>query len=1044
VKNGPAAALAILSLMHRYCVVPFSPTDKADFIAARIASSRCVAIVTIAATPQEVEAAEAAKEAHVKMLALQLESTTGFLVPPPPCDAPLSPSLPLAAEATCLILHTSGTTGEPKRVPFSMSRLIKSGEVLAAALGLQPRETGLNMMPLHHVGGITTCIFAPLVAGGQMIFSPKFDPVEWLELVDSKRIAWSYLVPAMWTAVLEAGELIGPRSRPWLRVLRNAGAGLPHDLALRLAAMFPQTTILPTYGMTECMPIAAPPLGYKLQRPESVGPPLANMRIVSREVLRGGASVAPGTVGEIALFGLGEEQLFPGYEDAEGTVVLPADGFFRTGDLGKVDEDGWLYVVGRCKEVVNRGGEIISPLEVEQVINAHPLVRECMCFAVPHDVLEEVVGVALPADSLVDLEHIRRWCAQRLHGPMLPAFLLLVDELPRTAGTGKLMRSGFAHKVGLPPLSGPETATQQLKSGTPPKLVEPSVDAARVEDALQQSLEVLDARVVTLMEEGVSVALVSPQHVDCHTLRAMLSTRLPEHSLPKHVVAVDTESLKAPEESARKHIPHLIDEAPTTVTTQVDSLSRVLHEAGKKTPEDYVMMSHMYWLAMYGIIYHHVELSIWNLNIPKGAYSYVPPDLRSINLIYMMIDGVALPSFTFLAGLNDVRYPQTHWKGAVRKIVLGLVLGFLLKLPNVWGAGDISWLILNLCVYRAIYLPFQLVQHRLPASADVVYTVAVALITFGVHMTCKATDCPWPLALNDDFRGVYSGKLLANYWIYYALFPRIIPSSAFRPMTKGWWALCGKKFERVASLRLVAFTLAVLSALFLGLMYHEWRDWSGVHGMNDRSTNLWASTLALSLCFLFIVSSGHMFPGSPTLLSLAGECSYMCLLLHWSLLNGPVASFGPEPWDQLHLILVHLSMPSFLITLADVLIFAGFCLALQLACSFSLTLTQPVKPFRWPIHLCSKLLCVRSNSSFERLSALTCRFPVFHAPIPRATALSWLILLLFGFIGPLKWPQASTPANSTNAQSSLADVSTWRSASTGVLGHSLQPALLPY
>lgn len=202
-----------------------------------------------------------------------------------------------------------------------------------------------------------------------------------------------YLVPAMWTVILDLGAQLPKRSRPWLRVLRNAGAALPHDMALQLAALFPQTTILPTYGMTEvarltpraqpapsilshsqlprtstsrrssfivprrthrcvqCMPIAAPPLGYRLERPGSVGPKLANMKIIDRSLPLTDSELPVGEIGEIAIFGLGEEQLFPGYENEAGAIMPMANGIFGTGDLGRVDADGWLYIVGRSKEV---------------------------------------------------------------------------------------------------------------------------------------------------------------------------------------------------------------------------------------------------------------------------------------------------------------------------------------------------------------------------------------------------------------------------------------------------------------------------------------------------------------------------------------------------------------------------------------------------------------------------------------------------------------------------------------------------------------------
>lgn len=197
--NGPMSATALVAFAYRYCVVPCGPADRVDYVTSRIQSARCVALVTLAGSEQEAGARAAAAAANVPVVSIVAKSERGeFALPPSPPNAPAATGStpPLDPDAICLILHTSGTTGASKRVPYSMRRLLCAGEKLAAALGLKKGETGLNMMPLHHVGGITTCIFAPLVAGCRMIFAPRFDASDWFDAIDGPdRVSWFASLP---------------------------------------------------------------------------------------------------------------------------------------------------------------------------------------------------------------------------------------------------------------------------------------------------------------------------------------------------------------------------------------------------------------------------------------------------------------------------------------------------------------------------------------------------------------------------------------------------------------------------------------------------------------------------------------------------------------------------------------------------------------------------------------------------------------------------------------------------------------------------------
>ena len=285
----------------------------------------------------------------------------------------------MESEDIVLILHTSGTTGI-SRVPFTLRRLIACGRALAHSLELGALDVGLNMMPLHHVGGIACNLAAPLVSRSRMIYADSFVAAEWHTLVRTPRptVTWCYAVPTMWSLILQHCDQTGDALPPTLRLLRSGAAHMSHSVALRLAALLgPRSCFMPTYSMTECMPIASPPVGYDLSRAGSVGYPIViGVRIVDGE----GAAVADGDTGEVSLEhnATGTDQLFDGYEataDAEasstGAAGLLNSYPFKTGDLGRIDDEGWLFLTGRSKECINRAGELLSPAQIETVFEEH-------------------------------------------------------------------------------------------------------------------------------------------------------------------------------------------------------------------------------------------------------------------------------------------------------------------------------------------------------------------------------------------------------------------------------------------------------------------------------------------------------------------------------------------------------------------------------------------------------------------------------------------------------------------------------------------------
>ena len=297
------------------------------------------------------------------------------------------------------------------------------------------------------------------MAGGSTICCASFDPNLFWDLVEGSGPTWYYASPSMHSTILIEGEnRTSALTNSSIRLVCNAAGALLPTLASQLQTTF-GCTVLPSYGMTECMPIATPPVTYRLDRPGTsgvaVGPELS---------IRDSANKAlpPGTTGTICVRGA---PTFPGYLNSNhiDRSVFTSDGWFDTGDMGYMDKDGYLYINGRSKEVINRGGEIISPFEVEDAIvsaASNPTstifgrVTEAMAFSVPHDVLQEVVGIVIVTSSgkaRPDLRQLQEAIRTTLDQPKWPVVVVYMDGVPKAKN--KLLRIRFAERIGLDTIS---------------------------------------------------------------------------------------------------------------------------------------------------------------------------------------------------------------------------------------------------------------------------------------------------------------------------------------------------------------------------------------------------------------------------------------------------------------------------------------------------------------------------------------------------------------------------------------------------------------
>ena len=347
VANGPLLAASLLCVLGRYCAMPLDPTTPADVLLADLIARRATALVVIGGTAEAAKARAALSAAATPPLALIELMACGRLgecaLPPPPVDGAgrgLAPTRPNGPDDKVLLLRTSGTTGAPKGVGFTLRRLLLGGAGISASLRLSADDVCLSMPPLNHVGGISCNLLAPLLVGAPTIFAPRVDPARFFDALagpGALAASFCYLVPAGWGLVLQYAREHPSleRSRPWprLRLLRNAGSALPHELALQLVGLFgPAVAVLPTYGMTEAMPIASPPADYRLERPGSVGAPCTGVSIEIVHV-ESGAVLPAGEMGEITVAGPTVLNCYE--EDGGSSGVFTSSGHFRTGDLGK-------------------------------------------------------------------------------------------------------------------------------------------------------------------------------------------------------------------------------------------------------------------------------------------------------------------------------------------------------------------------------------------------------------------------------------------------------------------------------------------------------------------------------------------------------------------------------------------------------------------------------------------------------------------------------------------------------------------------------------
>ena len=334
-----------------------------------------------------------------------------------------------------VVLFTSGTSGKPKGAILTHGGLGAAADNAAGALRLGPEDVVLGAAPFSHVLGLATGVVATLLSGSAIAVVRRFQPEATLELMTQTRTTILLGVPTMLIGLCDAARTAA--ELPPVRIAHVGGASVP----LQVARDFERTfggEVYEGYGLTELSGIATTYVGGQLRKTGSVGLPLGGTEL--RIVALDGDPLPAGEIGEVQLRG---PSVIPGYwEDAQATAeAIDADGWLATGDVGYVDDEGYLFLVDRKKELIIRGGYNVYPREVEEVLYAHPEVLEAAVVGVPHDRLgEEVAALVVPRPGTsLDPDELRAWAKERLAAYKYPRIVVVVDDLPR-GPSGKILK----------------------------------------------------------------------------------------------------------------------------------------------------------------------------------------------------------------------------------------------------------------------------------------------------------------------------------------------------------------------------------------------------------------------------------------------------------------------------------------------------------------------------------------------------------------------------------------------------------------------------
>ncbi len=442
--NGPELVLTFFASATAVTVCPLNPKYKTEEFAFYYEDTQAKALITLPGAQAEAHAAVLPGMLVIEAVAgadgtLSFKLAKGDALPARPHEL-------AGPDDIAMILHTSGTTSRPKRVPLRHRNLTASARNIVGTYNLSASDIALCVMPLFHIHGISASLNATLASGGTVVCPAGFDAMKFWPVVDAFKPTWYSAVPTMHQMLLaRADHNAAVIKANKFRFARSSSAPLPPVIMERLEAVL-EAPVLESYGMTEAShQMASNPLPPKARKAGKVGYGFG----VDVDVMDDSGKLMPqGDVGEVVIRG---DNVVDGYENnPEANKTAFVDGWFRTGDQGYLDPDGYLALTGRLKELINRGGEKISPLEIDDVLLRHPAVAEALAFAVPHKSYGEDIHAAIVvrAEMTVTDRELKEYCAGLLAEFKVPRKFHVLDQIPRGA-TGKLKRIDMAKLLNI-------------------------------------------------------------------------------------------------------------------------------------------------------------------------------------------------------------------------------------------------------------------------------------------------------------------------------------------------------------------------------------------------------------------------------------------------------------------------------------------------------------------------------------------------------------------------------------------------------------------
>jgi len=448
--NGPEMASAFVSIASGATTAPLNPAYRKEEFNFYLSDLGAKALLVEQGSTSL--ALEAATELNIPILEIIVDKNQAaglFEIVPgqgiEPNQAVASGGL-AESDDIALVLHTSGTTSRPKIVPLAQRNVCASAGNIRRTLKLRPDDRCMNVMPLFHIHGLMAAILSTLSTGASVFCTPGFNALKFFAWLEEAKPSWYTAVPTMHQAILtRAGRNQEIIEATRLRFVRSSSSSLPPQVMQALEETF-NAPVIEAYAMTEAShQMTCNPLPPGVRKPGTVGLPAGPKVSIMDDK---GNLLQAGSVGEVVIRG---PNVTSGYENnPKANAESYTNGWFRTGDQGVMDDDGYLTITGRLKEIINRGGEKISPREVDDVLMDHAAVQQVVTFAMPHDKLGEEVAAAvvLREGTEVTERELQTFAGERLANFKVPRKILFLDEIPKGA-TGKLQRIGLAEKLGL-------------------------------------------------------------------------------------------------------------------------------------------------------------------------------------------------------------------------------------------------------------------------------------------------------------------------------------------------------------------------------------------------------------------------------------------------------------------------------------------------------------------------------------------------------------------------------------------------------------------